>query len=110
MFRLMTLVALATSGAAIAQQPAPPTAAPSSPDVTVRAPERMVCRQVTRTATRMRSSRVCRPVSQMRAEEQQNQDEVLAEAADTLDVLGERVGTGDLGGMGSDMDTPLGPR
>lgn len=34
----------------------------SSPDVTVRGPERIVCRAQTRTSTRMRTNRVCRTV------------------------------------------------
>ena len=87
------------------------TAAPS-PDVTVRAPERMVCRQVTRTATRMRSNRVCRTVTAWEeARAGRSQDEVLAEAADTLETFGEKVSTNDVGGLtGREHDTPLGPR
>jgi hypothetical protein len=87
-----------------------PTTSPS--DVTVRAPERIVCRPVVRTATRMRSARQCRTVSQWStAEAGQTADDRMAEAADRLDVLGaDDASTGDQGGMGSDMDTPLGPR
>lgn len=85
-------------------------AAPGSPDVTVRAPERMVCRSVTRTSTRMRASRVCRPVSQINAEDRRTDEDRIAEAADTLEMLGEKVSTNCTGGMGGGHSGPLGPR
>lgn len=82
-----------------------------SPDVTVRGPERMVCRNVTRTATRMRSNRVCRPVSQWRDAGQQSEEDQIAEAADRLDALGaDDISTNC---VGYDLDTltpPSGPR
>lgn len=101
-----------TAGAAHAQ-PAPSqgTSAPR-PEVTVRGPERLVCRSVRRTSTRMRASRVCRPVSQLTAEGQRSDDEQIADAADTLDVLGaDDLSTNCVGNpMDMTPDTPLGPR
>lgn len=115
MRKLIALLAAAAgsapAGAAYAQGSGPAPGG-QAPDVTVRAPERMVCRNVTRTATRMRSSRVCRPVSQLRGEDGQNQDERLAEAADRLDVLGaDDLSTNCIGNpLDRTPDTPLGPR
>jgi len=87
------------------------TADASRPDVTVRGPERMVCRAVTRTSTRMRTSRVCRTQSEWEeARAGRSQDEELAEAADTLEQIGEKVSTGCIGGMGGGHNTALGPR
>jgi len=88
---------LAFAGTAQAQAGTAPET--SGGDVTVRAPERMVCRQVTRTATRMRTSRVCRPVSQFHSTGPQSDEEQIAEAGDRLDVLGaDDIGTGCIGG------------
>ena len=100
-----------TAGAAHAQSaPSQRTAAPQ-PDVTVRAPERLVCRSVRRTSTRMRASRVCRPVSQLNADDRRTDDERLTEAADTLDVLGaDDISTNCSGGLTSGHEGPLGPR
>jgi len=81
------------------------------PEVTVRAPERLVCRSVRRTSTRMRASRVCRPVSQLNADDRRTDDERLTEAADTLDVLGaDDISTNCSGGLTSGHEGPLGPR
>ena len=104
--------ALLAAGTASAQTGTRQAGAPApSPDVTVRAPERMVCRAVPRTATRMRTSRVCRSVSEWEeARAGRSQDEVLAEAADTLETFGEKVSTNDIGGLSRADDTPLGPR
>ena len=83
----------------------------SRPDVTVRGPERMICRAMTRTSTRMRTNRVCRTQSEWEeARAGRSQDEVLAEAADTLEMFGEKVSTNCTGGMGGGHNTPLGPR
>ena len=104
---------LAAAGTANAQPggTSPGGAPASSPDVTVRGPERMVCRSVQRTSTRMRSNRVCRTVREWdEARAGRTQDEELAEAADALDVLGEKVSTNCIGGLTSGHETHLGPR
>ncbi len=106
---LIALAAALTAAPAAAQPSGQRPAA--TPDVTVQGPERMVCRSVQRTSTRMRSSRVCRTVRQWEeARAGRSQDEVLAEAADTLEMLGEKVSTNCTGGMGGGHETPLGPR
>lgn len=105
---LLSLAALAAaSTASAAQAQAQASAAPrggsaaASPDVTVTAPERLVCRAQVRTSTRMRTGRVCRTVREWEeARGGRSQDEVLAEAADTLEMVGEKVSTNCLGGMG----------
>ena len=112
MLKFVVALMIAVPGAANAQSggASQPTAAPA-PDVTVRAPERMVCRSVARTATRMRSNRVCRTVSQWdEARAGRSQDEELADAADTLETLGEKVSTNCTGGIGGGHSGPLGPR
>lgn len=97
------------AGAANAQPAAQRPA--ESPDVTVEGPERMVCRATQRTATRMRTSRVCRTVRQWEeARAGRSQDEVLAEAADTLEMFGDKISTNCTGGMGGGHETSLGPR
>lgn len=97
-----------TSGTSVGGTPSP------QPGVTVQGPERMVCRVVRRTGTRMRSSRVCRTVREWdEAHAGRSQDEVLADAAQTLDVLGEAPTTLCQGGeleKGFNGRTPLGPR
>ncbi len=82
-----------------------------SPDVTVQGPERMVCQTVRRTGTRMRAGRVCRTVREWEeARAGRSQDEVLAEAADTLEMFGEKISTNCIGGLSRADDTSLGPR
>jgi len=116
---IMAGATLAAAGGANAQpgsETAPAAPAPASasgPDVTVQGPERLVCRSLQRTATRMRSNRVCRTVREWdEARAGRTQDEELAEAADTLDMLGAddiSTGCGD-NALSLTPDTPLGPR
>ena len=102
------------AGAASAQNAQPAGQRPAeSPDVTVQGPDRMVCRLVRRTGTRMRSSRVCRTVSQWQeAVGGRSQDEVLAEAADSLEMHGDKVSTNCVGAelTRENGRTPHGPR
>lgn len=99
--------AQSTSGTSVGGAPA------AEPGVTVQGPERLVCRSLQRTATRMRSNRVCRTVREWEeARAGRTQDEELAAAADTLDVLGAddiSTGCGD-NALSLTPDTPLGPR
>jgi hypothetical protein len=93
------------ASAAEPQQPAPA----QQPDITVTGDDRMVCRHVSRTATRMRTGRVCRRVSDwqndpdraVRAADDPNA--TIDGAAQTLEVLGS-------GPAGVRSDTGLGPR
>ena len=105
---------LAAAGPAHAQSTSGTTVAGTpGPDVTVQGPERLLCRVVRRTGTRMRSSRICRTVSEWEeAQEGRSQDEVLNDAADTLETFGEKVSTNCIGGelTRGNGRTPLGPR
>lgn len=91
-----------------AAQPAqqPPA---SQPDITVTGDDRMVCRYVTRTATRMRRGRVCRKLSDWQNDSDRSvraandPNATIDGAADTIEVLGS-------GPAGVRSDTGLGPR
>jgi len=86
--------------------------------ITVTGDNRIICRRVTRTATRMRIGRICRSQSQWAAEtgrapNRNDPNSTIDGAADTLDVMrADCTGTGD--GIKSPLDTtpdtPLGPR
>jgi len=106
---LPLLLAIAAGPAAapeglLAQTPA------TGPDITVTGDNRIICRRVTRTATRMRTGRVCRTQAewarapQERNTTQVNANETIDGAADSLEMLGEKVstnaGTGTTGGSG----------
>ncbi|HEV2818298.1 MAG TPA: hypothetical protein VGW40_13890 [Allosphingosinicella sp.] len=88
----------------------------TGPDPVVTGDNRIICRRVTRTATRMRTGRICRTQSQWAAESggrTVNPDDPNATidgAADALEMAGEKVSTGDVGGFSSGHETPLGPR
>ncbi len=98
--------AQSTSGTSVGGAPS------AEPGVTVQGPERLVCRLVRRTGTRMRSNRVCRTVSQWEeASAGRSQDTELSDAADTLETFGEKVSTNCVGGeLTRENRTPLGPR
>lgn len=90
--------------------PARGAAAPApagQPDIVVTGENRIVCRQVRRTATRMRVGRLCRRQSEWRAEsaaairDGADPNATIDGAADTLEVLGQMTGAG---------AGPLGPR
>jgi hypothetical protein len=90
-------------------------ASASNPDITVTGDNRIVCRRITRTATRMGSGRICRTIAQWRREigasvAANDANATIDGAADALTVAGEKVSTGCTGGMGAGHDTPLGPR
>jgi len=76
---------------------------PGEEGVTVTGEDRVVCRRVTRTATRMRTGRICRPVSEWRNERGDrataDPNETIDGAADSLEVLGEKISTGCVGGL-----------
>jgi hypothetical protein len=90
-------------------------AAASNPDITVTGDNRIVCRRITRTATRMGSGRICRTMAQWRRETGGNAaandpNGTIDGAADTLEMAGQKVSTGCTGGMGGGHDGPHGPR
>jgi len=105
---LLFLVSPLPALAAPAQAPAGPPA--ETGEVTVRGPERMVCRPQVRTATRMRTSKACRTVSDWRVQE----ETVQAGSYDNIDDAAFRamgVFERDVEWDGNGGHTgPLGPR
>lgn len=101
MRRLALLLLIVPAGA----QAAPPPV--NNPDIVVTGENRMICRRVTRTATRMRVGRVCRTQAQWAADPgpgaSDDPNATIDGAADTLEVLGHRMN-------GVRADTGLGPR
>lgn len=104
----MRRLAIATLllGAATAPQEAAATqASASDPDITVTGDNRVICRRVTRTATRMRTGRICRTQAEWAQAPQErnatptNANDTIDGAADNLEVLGEKVSTNSVGGM-----------
>jgi hypothetical protein len=88
----------------------------ADPDETIVTGEnRVVCRRATRTATRMRTGRICRPLSEWRGQSgtrigERSHDD-MEEAANTLDGLrADDESTGCGGGLSPAPQGPLGPR
>lgn len=113
--RLLLLV-LSLSPAAFAA-PAMAQTSVTGSDITVTGENRIVCHRVTRTATRMRSGRICRTQAQWTREggshvPDPNDPNATIDGVDsTLAVLGaNEASTGDSGGLSSGHGTPLGPR
>ena len=89
----------------------------AGPDAVVTGDNRVICRRVTRTATRMRTGRICRTQAQWARETGRppNPNDANASidgAADTLDALGaDDISTNCVGDpLNRTPDTPLGPR
>jgi len=61
--------------------------------------ERLICKRDVRTASRMNTQRSCRTYAQW--EEHSRANGNTEDSADTLEVIGEKISTGDLGGMQS---------
>jgi hypothetical protein len=94
------------------QAAAPGTASAEQPQITVTGDNRIVCRRITRTATRMRIGRICRPLSGWAAENgaraAEDPNATIDGAADTIELLGKEHGTGD--GEPGGHNGPHGPR
>ena len=113
-FAILLLVAsvpVSLPAAAAAQSSA------TGPDPVVTGENRVSCRRITRTATRMRVGRICRTQSQWaadagRALDPNDPNATIDGAADTLEMLGEKHGTECIGGelTRANGRTPLGPR
>jgi hypothetical protein len=105
---LIAVQPIATT-AARAAAPAPV----ASPDITVTGDDRLVCRRITRTATRMRTGRICRPLSQWTAEVTDrganSANASIEGASDSLVQISEKISTG-CGEGGGGHNGPLGPR
>jgi hypothetical protein len=103
MREIVALMLVMSAGAEAA-----PTPAPRQADIVVTGDNRIVCRYVARTGTRMRVGRVCRRLSDWRTDSEAairaglDPNATIEGAADALEVLGQR------GTVRS--DTSLGPR
>jgi hypothetical protein len=104
--------------AAAAQAPQAPV---TNPDITVTGDNRVICRRVIHTETRMGTGRRCRTLAQWRHEAGEDSDDnanaTVDGAADSLQQVDQRISTGDTGGEltvenghGMNGRTPLGPR
>lgn len=98
--RRLALLSLVLAMPFAAPQSALAQSTVDGPDMTVTGENRIVCRRVTRTATRMRTGRLCRTQAEWaRAPQERNTTRVDAGesidgAADSLELLGEKVSTG----------------
>ncbi len=113
----LALILLIAGGPSLVPAPAHAQSTATGPDPVVTGDNRVSCRRITRTATRMRVGRICRTQSQWaadtgRARNPNDPNGTIDGAADTLDVRAFCHGTGD--GEKSPLDrtpdTPLGPR
>ena len=107
MRKFSALFLMAASSSFPASASAPPEPPASQPDITVTGEDRMVCRYVTRTATRMRRGRVCRRLSEWQNDSDRtvraanDPNATIDGSADTLGVLGHGPdGVRSEGGMG----------
>ena len=115
--RKLALILLAASAPIAAPEAAAAQSTATGEDpITVTGDNRMICRRVTRTATRMRVGRVCRTQSQWARERApgvnpNDPNATIDGAYDSLTALGanER-STGDCGGFCGGHETSLGPR
>ena len=114
--RKLALLLLIAGGPALAPAAAHAQSSATGPDPVVRGENRVLCRRVTRTATRMRVGRICRTQSQWASDSSRTLDPndpnaTIDGAADTLDVRAQCMGTGDgKSPLDTTPDTPLGPR
>ena len=113
----LALILLIAGGPALAPAPALAQSSATGPDPVVTGENRVTCRRITRTATRMRVGRICRTQSQWahdsgRTLDPNDPNATIDGAADTLEMLGEKHGTECVGGELTQANgrTPLGPR
>jgi hypothetical protein len=115
--RMWVVLAVLGSSPAAALEAAAAQSAATGPDITVTGDNRVICRRVTRTATRMRTGRICRTQAQWAREAgstppASDPNSTIDGAADSLEMGGEKVSTNCIGGELIRMNgrTPLGPR
>ena len=111
LFLLLNSASAATPQLAVAQTSA------TGPDPVVTGDNRVTCRRVTRTATRMRTGRICRTQAQWarevgaRAPAPDDPNATIDGVDNSLAMLGaNEASTNDSGGFTSGHETPLGPR
>jgi len=102
--RSLIVLSLLAAPVALPEAAAGQTSA-SNQDITVNGDNRTICRRVTRTATRMRTGRICHTQSewahipQERNATRVDANETIDGAADSLEMLGEKISTNCTGGM-----------
>ncbi|HEV2818299.1 MAG TPA: hypothetical protein VGW40_13895 [Allosphingosinicella sp.] len=113
--RKPALLLLIGAAPALAPETAAAQSAITGPDpITVTGDNRVICRRVTRTATRMRIGRICRTQAQWRTQSSpapplgNHSNDTIDEAADTLDGL--RADDRSTGCGYEGHETALGPR
>jgi hypothetical protein len=106
MFMLASVLLIALQAAA------PGADSSDQQQIIVTGDNRVVCRRITRTATRMRVGRICRTLSAWTAENgaraANDPNAAIDGAADTIELLGKEHGTGD--GEPGGHNGPHGPR
>ena len=114
--RRLAIALLISAGPGLPPAAAAQSSAAGSDPITVTGENRVSCRRITRTATRMRTGRICRTQAQWAREpapgmNPNNPNATEDGVNDTLTALGanER-STGDCGGFCGGHETPLGPR
>ena len=98
MFRLSVSLAFAAASLAVpaaAGAQSSTTEAERPQEITVNGSERRICRRQNNTSSRMRT-RICRTAAEWEAAER---GEGADAAADRLDVIGEKISTGCVGGL-----------
>jgi hypothetical protein len=115
--RRMLLILLAGFSPILVPQGAAAQTTVTGPDPVVTGDKRVICRRVTRTATRMRTGRICRTQSQWaqeagrRTPDPDDPNATIDGVDASLAMLGaNEASTNDSGGMSREHDTPLGPR
>jgi hypothetical protein len=103
------------AGFAALSAPALAQSSATGADPVVTGDNRVTCRRVTRTATRMRVGRVCRSQSQWAREAApgpvpSDPNGTIDGAADSIETSGDKLSTGDIGtALGSEGVTGTGP-
>lgn len=115
--RFWAFIAAIGSAQATFAAPAAAQTSQTGPDAIITGDNRITCRRVTRTATRMRTGRICRTQRQWaresgRTPNPNDSNSTIDGAADTLDALGaDDISTNCIGDpLNRTPDTPLGPR
>src|SRR6185295_19057523 len=96
-------ILLLVTGAPVSLPAAAAQSSATGPDITVTGENRVICRRITRTATRMRTGRICRSQAQWAREaapgaRADDPNATVDGAADTLEMLGEKISTNCTGG------------
>jgi hypothetical protein len=113
--RAALLLLILSSSPIVLPLPALAQTSPTSADPVVTGDNRVSCRRVTRTATRMRTGRICRTQSQWTREAPSGPvpsepSSSIDGASDSIETAGDKISTDDIGGIiGPSGVTGVGP-